>query len=355
MTALWYKLGPLALGLELISVWLLRSHSDADLLAFWVVHGGAAAVTGLLVWTLLPPPLKRPRRLSLTLLILLALTFPVVGVLGLLLAVWLARGMPLRRPDTDLLRTAPALEVFAVSHVDDERRRDLPAGQVAQIARDQSQPREQRIRAVLALRDMSPRMALPVLRRLLADPDEEIRLLAYGISNTWEQKLTDALQAAQREFEVARHGITQAEPLARAAQRVAELQMEFIYQGLAQGDLRDFALDQALQHCRIAIEALPHDTGLQILLLRLALARGEVDTARSVIDQLAASGASPTLWRPYAAELEWVQRRYGRIADILQPLSARQVAPRLRPLVRIWQRSPAAAGALAGSSDPRLR
>ncbi len=355
MTALFYKLGSLALLLELIAAWLLRSQSDGHLLAFWVVHGAAAVVTGVLIWTLLPPPLKRPRRLSLTLLTLLALVFPIVGVIGLLLAAWLARWMPLRRPDTDLLRAAPELEVFAVSHIDDDVRRDLPAGQVAQIARDQSQPREQRIRAVLALRDMSPRMALPVLRRLLADPDEEIRLLAYGISNTWEQKLTDALQAAQREFEIARHGDTRGEPLARAAQRVAELQMEFIYQGLAQGDLRDFALDQALQHCRIATEALPHDTGLQMLLLRLALARRDTDTARAVLDQLATDGASPTLWRPYAAELEWVQRRYGRIADILQPLGARQVAPRLRPLVRIWQRGPAAPGRLAGYSDPRLR
>lgn len=353
MNPLFYKFGSLAILLESTGAWLLASDDSLHLLMFWVVHGAASVLTGLLAWTLLPVPLRQPKRLALSLFVLLALVFPLVGVLGLLVTARLAQWMPLTRPDTDLLRTTPQLEVFAVSHIDDDVRRDLPAGRVAQIARDQSQPQATRIRAVLALREMTPRMALPVLRRLLTDPDEEIRLLAYGISNTWEQKLTDSLQAAQREFEAARHDANpQSEPLARTAQRVAELQMEFIYQGLAQGDLGDFALDQALTHCRIARDALPHDTGLQMMLLRLALARGDVDTARDVLDQLAADGASPTLWRPYAAELQWVQRKYGQISPVLQPLNARQLAPRLRPIARVWQTATAAAPDLG---DPRFR
>lgn len=339
MNPLLYKLGLLAIALETMAAWLLVSRDDLHLLTFWALHGLSALTAGVLVWMLLPVGLRRPRRLSLALLVLLALFFPVVGVFGLLLAARLAQWLPMQRQDTDHLRETPQLQVFAVSHIDDAQRRDLPAGQTARIARDQSQPQAQRIRAVLALRDMSPRMTLPVLRQLLSDPDEEIRLLAYGISNTWEQRLTDALQTATRELDLVRQAGLSGPALARAAQRVAELQMEFIYQGLAQGDLRDFALAQALQYCNIARDALPRDTGLQMMFLRLSLAAAKTGDARAVLEQLTAEGASPTLWRPYAAELEWVDRHYPRIHGVLQPLGARQLAPRLRPVVRVWQQT----------------
>ncbi|MGC9162385.1 MAG: HEAT repeat domain-containing protein [Thiomonas sp.] len=343
MSPLFYKLGTVIIAFETVAAWLLVSRSDIDLLLFWLVHGTAAVLLGILLWTLLPAPLRRPRRLSLSLLTVLALFFPIVGVFGLLLAARLAHWLPLRQRLTDHLRQAPELQVYAVSHISDAQQRELPPGQTARIARDQSQPQARRIRAVLALREMSPRMALPVLRRLLSDPDEEIRLLAYGISNTWEQRLTDSLQQALREIEALRQAAASGPALARAAQRVAELQMEFIYQGLAQGDLRDFALEQALHYCQIARDALPQDTGLQLMFLRLSLAAGHTANARAALELLAAQGASPTLWRPYAAELEWTLRRFDRIAATLQPLGTRQVAPRLRPVVRLWQAIPAGA------------
>jgi hypothetical protein len=352
MNALFYKLGPVIVALETVAAWLLASHSDTDLLLFWLVHSAAAALVGLLLWALLPAALRRPRRLSLGLLTLLALFFPIVGVFGMLLAARLAQWLPGRHRPTEHLRAAPQLQVFAVSQTSDAVQNELPPGQTARIARDQSQPQPRRIRAVLALREMSPRMTLPVLRRLLSDPDEEIRLLAYGISNTWEQRLTDSLQAALRELEAARQSTGPV--LARAAQRVAELQMEFIYQGLAQGDLRDFALEQALHYCDLALDALPQDTGLQLMRLRLSLAAGRTDEARAVLEQLATQGASATLWRPYAAELEWMLRRFDRIAATLQPLAAQKVAPRLRPVIRVWLPASPASGALRIGDDPGL-
>ncbi|MGC9185601.1 MAG: HEAT repeat domain-containing protein [Thiomonas sp.] len=354
MNPLFYKLGSLIVVLESVAAWLLVSRNDVHLLLFWLVHGAAAVLVGLLLWTLLPEALRRPRRLSLSLLTLLALFFPIIGVFGLLIAARLAQWLPARLKATDHLREAPQLQVFAVSHVDEDQRRELPAGQTARIAMDQSQPPAQRIRAVLALREMTPRMTLPVLRRLLSDPDEEIRLLAYGISNTWEQRLTDTLQDALREVDVVRQGAGSGPALARAAQRVAELQMEFIYQGLAQGDLRDFALKQALHYCAVAREALPQDTSLQLMFLRLSLAAGKTADARTVLERLTSEGASPTLWRPYAAELEWIERRFNRIPAVLQPLGTRQVAPRLRPVVRVWQTLATSAAGLTMGIEPAV-
>ena len=343
-----WLLWPLPLALEAAAlVALLSGGGMAPLLLFWALHAAGSLLVAWLLCPWLPARYREPRGLALALLALLALFLPIVGAPGLLLAVRAAHALPLRRAEQEALRAAPRLEVFSIANPEEAMRREMPAGQTARIARDQSQPAERRIRAVLALRDMPPRLALPVMRQLLSDPNEEIRLLAYGIGSSWEHRLTDTLQAASRELKQAQAEGASPDVLAGTARRVAEMHMEFIYQGLAQGDLRTFALEQALEHCGIALRQMPRDTGLRLMLLRLSLATQRIDEARAALDELAAQGASPSLWRPYAAEIEWMQRRYDEVARILQPLDVAQVAPRLRPVVRLWKGQAGRGGAQA--------
>ncbi|WP_019561341.1 MULTISPECIES: hypothetical protein [Caldimonas] len=332
------KLASGAVALEAGALALLWSPDPAMYWAFWAGHAAAAAPTALLGWKLLPPPLQRPKRWSLALAYTVALMMPVLGVVGVVLAAWLAHALPARVRRRDHLREAPTLEVFAISLDIEQRPDELPAGQVARMARDPGRARAQRIRAVLALREMAPRVAVPTLRALLADPDEEIRLLAYSIVEVWERELTAKLQAALRELQALRAQGAHGPVLSRAAQQVAELQLEFVYQGLAQGDLRDFTMDQARTYCRIALEATPEEPSLLMMHLRLSLAQGAHGEARDMLLRLRATDASPTMWRPYAAELAWQERRYQDVREVLRPMHADQVAPRLRPVVRVWAR-----------------
>ncbi len=330
-----YKLIALSLSMESAALWLLGSHGDAAFLGFWLLHAGASAAASWLVWWTLPTSLRRPRMLSLLLVFALALLFPLVGVIGLLLASRLAMLRPRRVRNDDAVREAPQLEIYAIDPQQDKALDLLPAGQIARTAANPHAGIALRIRAVLALRDMPARLALPLLRELLSDADEEIRLLAYGIANQWEQRLTADLQQAQTELDTQRRQGASGFVLAGAAQRVTELQMEFIYQGLAQGDLRQFALDQAWQSMQLGLEAQPDHSALLMLRLRLSLARGELDLAQQTLLRLE-SKTSPSVWVPYAAELAWERRQFGAVGNILGQLSKVRVAPRLLPIVRLW-------------------
>jgi hypothetical protein len=330
-----YKLLALSLSMESAALWLLSSHGDASYLSFWMLHAGASAAASWLVWWTLPSTLRQPRLLSMMLVFMLALFFPLVGVIGLLLASRLAMAKPKRMLDEGAIREAPLLDIYAIDPQFDKTLDVLPAGQIARIAANAQAPTPQRIRAVLALRDMPARLALPLLRNLLGDGDEEIRLLAYGIASNWEQHLTADLQQAQKELDALQvqggSGIT----LAHAAQRVAELQMEFMYQGLAQGDLRKFALDQAWHYTNLGLNAQPDDPTLLMLRLRLSMTKDDLEQAQNTL-LLLDENTSPTVWVPYAAELAWKHRNYTAVGAILSQLRNAQLAPRLRPIVALW-------------------
>jgi hypothetical protein len=111
--------------------------------------------------------------------------------------------------------------------------------------------------------------------------------------------------------------------------------MEFIYQGLAQGDLRAFALDKAWYYTNLGLQAQPADPALLILRLRLSMAREDLESAQSTLLQLDGN-TSASVWVPYAAELAWKRRNYTAVGATLDKLKRSQVAPRLRPILRLW-------------------
>ena len=332
-----YRFGLLALALsmEAAALWLLNAHGDSRYVAFWLLHAGASAAASGWAWWSLPRAWRESRALALGLVFVFALFFTLVGLAGLLLASRLALALPKRARDPNAVHEAPRLEIYALGAQLDQGPDLLPPGQVARIAADPKAPAAQRIRAVLALRDMPARLALPLLRNLMGDANEEIRLVAYGIASNWEQRLTGELQGAQKELDALQAQGASGNALARAAQRVAELQMEFIYQGLAQGDLRAFALDKAWYYTNLGLNAQPADPALLILRLRLSLARDDLDSAQSTLLQLEGR-ASASVWVPYAAELAWKRRNFAAVGATLDKLRHTQVAPRLRPILRLW-------------------
>ncbi|WP_051848966.1 hypothetical protein [Thiomonas sp. FB-Cd] len=333
-----YKLLLLSASMETAALWLLNSHGDAKFLAFSLMHAGASAAASWLAWLSLPRPMRQPRLLSLLLVFLLALLFPILGVVGLLLASRLAMALPKRQQDDEAIHEAPRLEIYAIDPRLDKGLDLLPPGQIGRIAADPHAATTQRIRAVLALRDMPARLALPLLRSLLGDGNEEIRLLAYGIASQWEQRLTHDLQGAQRELDALQSQGASGNVLARAALHVAELQMEFIYQGLAQGDLRKFALDQAWYYANLGLKAQPDEPALLMLRLRLSMTKDDLDNAQDTL-LLLDEHTSASVWVPYAAELAWRHRNFSAVGAILGQLSNAQVAPRMLPIVRLWSDS----------------
>jgi hypothetical protein len=102
---------------------------------------------------------------------------------------------------------------------------------------------------LVALQSMRPKAAVPLLQSLLADPSEDIRLLAYSMVDAWEKDLT-------RQIQQARTAPGRGPPGRRARRRWSMRCAAWPSctgcrptPGLARGDLRRFALEQAQKLC----------------------------------------------------------------------------------------------------------
>lgn len=294
-----------------------------------VLHGGASLLLAWSLQRLLPVPYRRPRWLGLALLFSLAFFIPVLGGIGLATAVLLALYWPLTsRPSPFMEHTIPDLPDRPV--LADPRARLVQRG-LAGILSCANEV-EARVRAVTAASRLPNKEAIPILRRALKDPADDVRLLAYVLLDRKEHTINSRIKHHQEQ-------LAQAEPGDRARwhHRLAHDYWELCYLGLAPGDLRTHFLTMARQHVEETLHEKSKNPGFRLLHVRILINLGDYATARETLMQAMADGLPEPKALPYLAELAFHQRDFAAVrADLrgLGPIAHRQ--PGMGRVARFW-------------------
>lgn len=336
-----FKLALSALAAEIASwssLWLLRSHSDAALLGYLAAHALASGLLALCLWPflVLSADSKRERLPLVVLMALLSYAVPVAGFVGSIVATIALHRQ--RGPLVDKRFPSLPLPDFDPHQQAGGSRRQ--AGLQSFLA-NQTVPVPSRMRALAALSHVSGRIASPMLRMALGDSSDDLRLLAYSMLDSKERQLSQAIHQELQLLEHAR--AAEGEQLGprglRAAWALSDLYWELIYQGSAQGDVRDHAVARSLHFCELVL-AQRQDNALLVLRQgRLLHMLGDDAKALTCYGQALALGLPPARVIPYQAELLFGQRRLSEAGALMRSLDTQQALPRLRPSIQYWSAS----------------
>ena len=332
-----YSLAILAAGFEAAGFWvLLGIGPKLDLLASYLAaHAIASALASLLLVASVPGPSRRQPRWAFAFFFALCFFFPVLGVPGLLAAAFVARIYP-KRDGKEAFSTVAAPE-----YAPHDDRPDAPHthGPVRAQLTDPSAPVETRLRALLSIQDMPSRVANPVIRGMLADASDDVRLVAYGILDSREKRINARIQAARAQLEGK-------DPTARlrADKELAELYWELVYQGLVQGDLQKHAAGQARAHFDAALRIAPEDAALWALGGRLANLDGQYERAWHAFSRAIEFGLPQARILPHLAEVAFRMRRYDRVRQLLGQIAQTSHTQRITQVIDYWSTHDRAAG-----------
>jgi hypothetical protein len=213
----------------------------------------------------------------------------------------------------------------------------LPAGTAGQsIVEILQSPRTQlRRNAILALRDLDPPLAIPLLRKGLQDSDEQVRIYSQNILSTMLERYESGLkELAQR---------VAAEPAAALhAVRLAEQYHELVYLDVA-GDDETAAhyLNHAPALLARAADLAPTDQHIAFLALRCAIRARNIPSAAHSFARLQQGGYDVRQVLPWRMELVFLQGDWARLRELLVVYQRSQIVnPRIDDIVRFWHLAP---------------
>jgi polysaccharide biosynthesis protein PelE len=317
-----------------VLVFVYAGHADAPtrtLLVCLALQAVAAALIAFACWRVLPRRYRLPPKGAWFYLWLLNFAVPVGGALASVGAMAVAIALPRKAAATGVAFVEePEFATHLIPHVSYGRGARLKAElQNAEAATSV------RMTALLAMQSMPAHTISPLLRGMLADPLDDIRLLAYGMLESQEKLLTQkilverpklALQLAPRD----RY---------RVNKTLAELYGELIYAHLVQGDVYRNAADQADAYARAALELEAGDASLWRLRGRLALDRGELDAADTMLAKAIEHGFARDRMLPYLAEAAYLRGDFARVKTLLGQMSPSAILPVMKPVLDYWRGS----------------
>jgi polysaccharide biosynthesis protein PelE len=257
---------------------------------------------------------------------------PVFGLLGLGLAVFVRATSGPRRRALGIVETEPPRLAGGPLATDQAGR--FGPGSLEGIIRHSPNP-DLRLRVVLACRQLPGRLAVPLLRLALRDRVDDVRLLAYAVLDGRERQIQSEIQAT-----LSRAGASDLNapnlPLGVRA-KVAELYWELAYQGLVEGELLSFSLEQVLAQARIVLEQSPRYPRMALLAGRALILRRRFAEARPFLEEALRRGLSYEVVGPYLAEIEYENRRPNEVRQIVAGFAeSARLRPGLAMIVERW-------------------
>lgn len=322
-----------ALTAESVALALVARGAPAleTLIAFLVLHAAASALVAVAIGLLYPPAYRRPRRWVWATLFGLNFFVPVIGLVVSFVGVIAGTLFPQLLKPTVFRRVA-APDYTATRDYDLTR---LRGGAVRARLRAEALPSTARVEALLAIGSAATPASGAVLREMLADPSDDMRLLAYGLLDRREKSISEQL-VRERSVLAAAEEIGDRDTARVVHGRIGQLYWELVYQALVQGDMQRYALEQALIHTEQALDGSAADGARWLLIGRIRLKRGELQAARSALGAALEHGVPRRSVLPYLAELRFHQRRYADVRKLMYELGAQPASEQLSSLQQFW-------------------
>lgn len=321
-----------ALFLEVGSLYLMLTVADSrwGLLTYLALHTSASLTLARGVWGVLPRHYQQPVGTTQLMLFLLALFVPLVGLVAMLIGVGIGYALPaVTREEPFVMVHSPTFTPVPAATSGGFRQEDLRT-----LLTSSETSTEMRLQGMLTVRDMPTRFTGSVLREVLGDAVDDVRLLAYGILDQKEKQLTQQIDRAMRLLENANPARAY-----RLHRRLAELYWELAYQDLVQGDIRDLSLRQSFQYVDRALSEKPDDAGMWLLRGRILMVNGDLEEADKSFRFCVLLGMPASRVNPWLAELALWRGQYRQVRELMSDIADDAKFTSLDKAVRYWRQA----------------
>jgi tetratricopeptide (TPR) repeat protein len=300
--------GALALGLEAVAAYVFFAGGGTrfDWVVFLALHAGASLTLALAM----------PAIAAFAFVFSLAL--PILGMLGMLLAV--SSGMGRFKAPQHSTQVPLFVEKEAYHAAPDSRR--FSAGGFRSRLLQRHLPATRRLPHLMTLGRRSSPFANRLLKDMLRDPSDEMRLAAYAILERREREAQATLPQA-----TGRH--------------LAQGHWEIAYQGLAEGEEVGRHLTQALAAAEAALKTSPSATDLWHLKGRILARLGDEDQALRAFTVAHETGTPALRTLPYQAEIAFRNRDFEAVRRHLRALNPQGLNPSMNKVLSFWTNQPA--------------
>ncbi len=204
-------------------------------------------------------------------------------------------------------------------------------GAIVDLASNQMNHSPNKMKGLVFMAENPSKKNFSLIKGLLSDPDNEIRLYSFSLLNTLETELNDKITKTLSRYEKENNP----EQKAILATELASLYWEFIHYGLSDAESTKFILSKVETYAKLAL-AVKKEFTTYTILAKVAFSKNNYKKAEKLFKKALTMGASHTVVAPYLAEVAYKQGDYYEVKQQLSQISPLELTSMTAPLYRQW-------------------
>lgn len=240
-------------------------------------------------------------------------------------------------PEKEVRPPFKELDYFANwSKIIHERKAQFSVGGETSVLFDKNVPIHRRIQALGVTAEMSYGPRNVILRSLLPENLDELRLLAFQLLEGQEKRISKQIDKVSKMIKKT------STPFQTCIgdKYLAQLYFELYYQDLLQPELKKFMLNTAFEHAKNALVKLHNDPALWGLIAKMHFIKHEYEQANKAFYKAMELEAVESHTYPYLAEEAFKRKDFQAVRDILASQTSLLDIHKIGPVVRFWLNMP---------------
>ncbi len=291
---------------------------------FALFHFVSSISAAYAMFMMLPSEVKKAQSpyLAVGFLFLICMLMPVVGFIGLFIAVVVAMNFPKKKVDVRWIHN-PREKLPA--HPRDMMYTKFGTGALNDILLN-SPDIDRRVDAITSVAHLPREQRIAFYKLALRDTADDVRLMAYSQLDPIEQEITDNIKVLEDSFNE--------EKKADIAFDIAQQYWEICYLGIADNVLFKHYISKADEWCQKAI-SITDKGSFELLQGRIYLSLNKIEEARIAFMKAKKFNMLDSQIAPYLAECAFKSHDYSLVKNLLSQLSVTE-GSRLSQLREYW-------------------
>jgi UDP-N-acetylmuramate-alanine ligase len=191
------------------------------------------------------------------------------------------------------------------------------------------------MKALVFMAENLTKQNISLIKNLLSDKDNEIRLYSYSLINNMERDINENIEQKKKQLlkEVS------FEKRSLLLSELATLYWEMVYYGISDGETKSFMYDKVKYYANEAMQSIKYRGPLSLLLAKVNFAEKNYSKALALFIDAIQKGMDKNTINPYLAEISFELKDFKSVKQSMQDVNQHEVSMLIDPIAQEWRTS----------------
>jgi hypothetical protein len=296
------------------------------------VHVIVSLCVSIIAYFFLKKKYQEKSALIFVLFLIFNLVFPV---LGLLLSIWLSILLSVVKEKQYLHNVEKFSKEELYTNSFPVVNRIFGEGALIKLTHKSLTHSENRMKALVFMAENLTKQNISLIKNLLSDKDNEIRLYSYSLINNMERDINENIEQKKKQLlkEVS------FEKRSLLLSELATLYWEMVYYGISDGETKSFMYDKVKYYANEAMQSIKYRGPLSLLLAKVNFAEKNYSKALALFIDAIQKGMDKNTINPYLAEISFELKDFKSVKQSMQDVNQHEVSMLIDPIAQEWRTS----------------